>query len=100
MDEQEKKRHIASLKEAQKTGFKSPLDDNPDLNRELYIGQLRRIKAHLNRIKRKGIQGQELDFELDQYNKQRKKILEDIKREGFQYTKGEEDDDKYKKYGI
>lgn len=97
MKEEDKKELLKSLKDAKENKFKSALDDNPELKRELSVGQLRTLKfGYLGRIKRKGMQDEELDAELDKYNKQRKKLIEDI----AEYIEGEENDDRYKKYEM
>ena len=97
MKEEDKKELLKSLKDAQENKFKSALDDNLELKRELSVGQLRTLKfGYLGKIERKGIQDEELDAELDKYNKQRKKLIEDIP----EYIEGEENDDKYKKYEM
>ncbi|MFH7010517.1 hypothetical protein ACHRV5_01525 [Flavobacterium sp. FlaQc-52] len=101
MKDQDKKELLKSLKVAKENKFKSALDDNAELKRELSIGQLRTLKfGYLGKIKRKGIQDEELDTELDKYNEQRKKLIEDIKKDGFGYIEDEENDDRYKKYEM
>ncbi|SCY17478.1 hypothetical protein SAMN02927916_1359 [Flavobacterium anhuiense] len=101
MKDEDNKELFKSLKDAKDNKFKSALDDNAELKRELSIGQLRNLKfGYLGKIKRKGIQDEELDAELDKYNERRKKLIEDIKKEGFEYIEDEENDDRYKKYEM
>jgi hypothetical protein len=101
MKDEDNKELLKSLKDAKENKFKSALDDNAELKRELSIGQLRNLKfGHLGKIKRQGIQDEELDAELDRYNDRRKKLIEDIKKEGFEYIENEENNDRYKKYEM
>lgn len=100
MDEQEKKDLTDSLKEASEEGLTSPFANNPELERELLIGQLRNIKALIKKAERQNLTGDALDAELDKYSEQRKKYLKEIEEKGFTYTSGEEDGDEYKNYAL
>lgn len=100
MNKEEKKDLIDSLKEASENGIEFPLDDRPDLERALIIGQLRNIKAILEKAKRKGLTDKALDVELEKYTAQRAKYLKEIEDKGFEYTEGEEDSDDYKGYAL
>ena len=97
MEEEDKNELFKSLKKAKDNKFKSALDDNAELKRELCVGQLRTLKfGYLGKLKRKDIQDEELDAELDKYNARRKKLIEDIE----EYIEDEENNDKYKKYEM
>src|SRR5436190_682290 len=101
MEKEEKNELLKSLADAKKDKFKSNLDDNPDLKRELLIGQLRTLKfAQFGLMERKKVLGEKADSELDKYNKQREKLIKDIEKEGFEYVQDEEDDKKYKNYEM
>ena len=101
MNEEEKKELLKSLEEGKKSNFKSSLDENPEAKRELLIGQLRNLKfSYLGRLKRKELEGEELDEALDKYSERREKLLKDISQQGFEYIDGEENDSKYKIYEM